>query len=97
MGVFYSTVDDRGNRTNVSLLDGNDVAYPVDEITNRYNSVGGDGLTYDKGGNLTKDKDGHKYKYDCESRTGCRKKGGQAGCTACGAVTRISRLLRERT
>ena len=61
-------MDKLGNRTNVNLKDGNDVTYSVDNLTNRYNTVGGNSLTYDAAGNLTKDKDGYEYEYDYENR-----------------------------
>ena len=64
----FFTIDDLGNRTSVNVRDGNNVAYSVDNLTNRYNSVGGNSLTYDKAGNLTTDKDGYKYSYDYENR-----------------------------
>jgi len=62
------TIDDLGNRTNVNVRNGNDVSYSVDNLTNRYNSVGGTNLTYDAAGNLTQDKDGYQYAYDYENR-----------------------------
>ena len=61
------TIDDLGNRTSVNVRDGNNVAYSVDNLTNRYNSVGGNSLTYDKAGNLTTEKDGYEYEYDYEN------------------------------
>ena len=42
--------------------------YSVDTTSNRYNTVGGNALTYDAAGNLTTDKDGYKYTYDYENR-----------------------------
>jgi len=46
------------------LRDGNNVNYVIDANTNRYDSVGGNSLTYDAAGNLTTDKDGYRYEYD---------------------------------
>ena len=62
------TMDDLGNRTTVNVRDGNDVNYVVDNLTNRYNSVGDANLSYDSAGNLTADKDGCEYQYDYENR-----------------------------
>ena len=64
------TIDDLGNRSNVNVRDGNDIAYSIDNSTNRYNSVGGSSLTYDKAGSLTADKDSYNYEYDYENRIG---------------------------
>jgi hypothetical protein len=50
--------DALGNRTNVNVQNGSDVNYVVDCLTNRYNSVGSNSLTYDEAGNLIVDKDG---------------------------------------
>jgi len=61
-------MDDLGNRSNVNVRDGNDVTYSVDNLTNRYNSVGDANLAYDQSGNLTTDKDGYQYQYDYENR-----------------------------
>ena len=47
------TYDDLGNRTNVNLRSGDDESYSVNNLTNRYNSVGGNSLDYDDAGNLT--------------------------------------------
>jgi len=44
------------------------VNYVIDANTNRYDSVGGNSLTYDAAGNLTTDKDGYRYEYDYENR-----------------------------
>jgi len=62
------TMDKLGNREKVNVKSGADVNYAVDELTNRYKSVGSDSLAYDAAGNLTLDKDGYKYKYDYENR-----------------------------
>ena len=62
------TIDDLGNREKVNGRDGNDVTYSIDNLTNRYNNVGGNSLTYDAAGNLIADKDGYKYEYDYENR-----------------------------
>ena len=35
------TINDLGNRTNVNVRDSNDVTYSVDNLTNRYTTVGG--------------------------------------------------------
>jgi len=61
-------MDDLGNRSNVNVRDGNDVAYSVDNLTNRYNSVGDANLSHDAAGNLTTDKDGYQHQYDYENR-----------------------------
>jgi len=50
------------------VRDGNNVNYDIDNLTNRYDSVGGNTLAYDAAGNLTTDKDGYQYEYDCENR-----------------------------
>ena len=42
--------------------------YDIDNLTNRYDSVGGNTLAYDAAGNLTTDKDGYQYEYDYENR-----------------------------
>ncbi|MHC4501294.1 MAG: hypothetical protein ACYS21_19540, partial [Planctomycetota bacterium] len=52
----------------MDLRDTNDVNYVVDNLTNRYDSVDGNALTYDKAGNLEIDKDAYKYYYDYENR-----------------------------
>jgi len=57
-----------GNRTKVNVRDANDVNHAVDNLTNRYNTVGGANLTYDQAGNLAVDKDGYNYEYDYENR-----------------------------
>jgi len=62
------TIDDLGNRDLVNVRDGNNVDYVIDANTNRYDSVGGNSLTYDAAGNLTTDKDGYRYEYDYENR-----------------------------
>ncbi|MCK4292071.1 MAG: hypothetical protein KAY65_02655 [Planctomycetes bacterium] len=62
------TIDDLGNRDNVNIRDGNDVDYSIDNLTNRYNSVGGNTLIYDAADNLIKDHNGYEYKYDYENR-----------------------------
>jgi len=62
------TMDDLGNRTKVNEHDGNDVTYSVDNLTNRYNSVGPNSLAYDKAGDLIHDKDDYNYQYDYENR-----------------------------
>ena len=53
---------------NVNYPDGNDVNYLVDNLTNRYNTIGDANLSYDSAGNLTADKDGYEYQYDYENR-----------------------------
>jgi len=62
------TYDDLGNRTNVNLRSGSNESYSVNSTTNRYNSVGGNSITYDDAGNMTIDKDGCTYEYDYEDR-----------------------------
>jgi RHS repeat-associated protein len=62
------TMDDLGNRDSAGLRDGNNVDYAIDNLTNRYHSVDGNGLIYDAAGNLTRDKDGYQYQYDYENR-----------------------------
>jgi len=61
-------MDKLGNRDQVHTRDGNNVDYVIDDLTNRYDSVGGSTLTYDAAGNLTKDKQGYQYYYDYENR-----------------------------
>ena len=61
-------MDKLANRDQVHLRDGNNIDYDVDNLTNRYDSVGGSALTYDAAGNLTKDKNGYTYYYDYENR-----------------------------
>ncbi len=41
------TMDLLGNRGNVNLKDSSDQSYTVDDLTNRYESVGGSSLSYD--------------------------------------------------
>jgi RHS repeat-associated protein len=50
------------------MRDVNNIDYAIDTLTNRYDSVGGNNLTYDAAGNLTKDKNGYTYHYDYENR-----------------------------
>ena len=57
-------MDKLSNREKVNIRDGNDVSYDVNEITNRYASIGSNSLNYDKAGNLKLDKDGYSYEYD---------------------------------
>jgi YD repeat-containing protein len=57
-----------GNRDSVIVRDGNNVNYDIDNLSNRYESVGGNTLAYDAAGNLTTDKDGYQYEYDYENR-----------------------------
>lgn len=52
----------------MNIRSGADVNYVIETLTNRYNSVGGNSLSYDPAGNLTKDKDGYEYEYDYENR-----------------------------
>jgi len=61
------TMDKLGNRTAVNVRDGNDIAYTVDNLTNRYRKVADANLAYDAAGNLTRDRLG--YEYACENRT----------------------------
>jgi len=56
-----------GNRESVNVRDGNTITYDVNELTNRYASVGGSALEYDAAGNLTKDRLGYGYSYDYEN------------------------------
>jgi hypothetical protein len=46
------TIDDLGNRDLVNGRDGNNVDYAIDNLTSRYDSVRGNTLRYDAGGNL---------------------------------------------
>jgi len=62
------TLDGLGDRESVNVRDGNTITYDVNELTNRYASVGGSGLEYDAAGNLTKDRLGYGYSYDYENR-----------------------------
>jgi len=62
-------MDDLGNRTGNQTLRGEGtVHFAVDTLTNRYTAVAGNPLAYDDAGNLTQDKDGYRYVYDCENR-----------------------------
>ena len=62
-------MDDLGNRTGNQTLRGEDtVHFAVDTLTNRYTAVAGHPLAYDDAGNLTQDKDGYQFTYDCENR-----------------------------
>jgi len=49
------------------MRDGNKVNYDIDNLSNRYESVGGNTLRYNAAGNLTTDKDGYQYEYDYEN------------------------------
>ena len=40
----------------------------IDANTNRYDSIAGNGLSYNAAGNLIVDKDGYEYEYDYENR-----------------------------
>ncbi|MHC4155696.1 MAG: hypothetical protein ACYST6_12345 [Planctomycetota bacterium] len=40
----------------------------MDDLTNRYNSVGDANLSCDSAGDLTTDKDGYEYQHDYENR-----------------------------
>jgi YD repeat-containing protein len=62
------TMDDLGNRTKVNEHDGADVNYVVDNLTNRYDSVGANSLTYNEAGDLIQDRDDYNYEYDYENR-----------------------------
>jgi len=62
------TMDKLGNRDQVHTRDGNNIDYVIDDLTNRYDSIGGSSLSYDAAGNLTKDKNGYNYHYDYENR-----------------------------
>jgi len=62
------TLDGLGNTESVNVRDGNTITYDVNELTNRYASVGGSGLEYDAAGNLAKDRLGYEYEYDYENR-----------------------------
>ena len=46
------TIDDLGNHTGVNVRDGNDVAYLVDNLTNRYPSIDSNAPEYDNAGNI---------------------------------------------
>ncbi|MGD0077764.1 MAG: hypothetical protein ABSB91_03945 [Sedimentisphaerales bacterium] len=52
----------------MKMRDGSNVAYSVNNTNNRYNTVGGNSLSYDAAGNLITDKDGFTYHYDYENR-----------------------------
>ena len=54
-------MDKLGNRTAVNVRDGNDVAYTVDNLTNRYRKVADANLAYDAAGNLTRHRLGYEY------------------------------------
>ena len=62
------TYDKLGNRTGLQDLRDGTENYVVNSQTNRYNSVGGNNLTYDEAGNLTTDPNGYEYSYDYENR-----------------------------
>jgi len=62
------TLDGLGNTESVNVPDGNTITYDVNELTNRYASVGESALEYDAAGNLTKDRLGYGYSYDYENR-----------------------------
>ena len=62
------TMDKLGNREKVNLRDTNNVDYGVDNLTNRYDSVGDSNLIYDEAGNLKVDRQGYGYAYDYENR-----------------------------
>ena len=62
------TLDDLGNRDLVNLRDSNNVDYVIDANNNRYISVGGNSLAYNKAGGLETDKDSYEYEYDYENR-----------------------------
>jgi hypothetical protein len=47
------TLDGLGNTESVNVRDGNTITYDVNELSNRYASVGGSGLEYDAGGRAT--------------------------------------------
>ncbi|MHC4123019.1 MAG: RHS repeat domain-containing protein [Planctomycetota bacterium] len=57
-----------GNRDLVNICDTNDVDYTIDANTNRYISIDGNNLTYDKAGSLTQDSIEYEYEYDYENR-----------------------------
>ena len=62
-------MDDLGNRMgDQTLRDEGTVNFAVDSLTNRYTSIAGRSLAYDDAGNLTQDKDGYQFTYDCENR-----------------------------
>jgi len=62
------TLDGLGNTESVNVRDGNNITYDVNELTNRYASVGESGLEYDAAGNLIKDRLGYEYEYDYENK-----------------------------
>ena len=52
------SIDDLGNRTGTQTLRGGTTeSYTVDDETNRYTHIAGNGLTYDSAGNIITDKD----------------------------------------
>jgi len=61
-------MDKLGNRDQVHTRDGNNIDYVIDDLTNRYDKVGNNTLTYDVAGNLKKDKADYTYYYDYENR-----------------------------
>jgi len=57
-------MDTLGNRTgNQTLTDGT-ANFTVQSSTNRYTSIGGNGITHDFAGNTTTDKDDYEYDYE---------------------------------
>ncbi|NLH18279.1 MAG: hypothetical protein GX455_17025, partial [Phycisphaerae bacterium] len=62
-------MDDLGNRDgNQTLRDAGTVSFLVDDDTNRYTSIGGNPITHDDAGNLTRDRQDYRYEYDYENR-----------------------------
>ncbi|NLH17842.1 MAG: hypothetical protein GX455_14790 [Phycisphaerae bacterium] len=62
-------MDDLGNRDgNQTLRDAGTVGFLVDDDTNRYTSIGGNTITHDPAGNLTRDRQDYRYEYDYENR-----------------------------
>jgi RHS repeat-associated protein len=62
------TLDNLGNRSNVNLRSGSDLAYQIDTDTNQYSQIGGNNISYDNAGNLSVDENGYIYSYDYENR-----------------------------
>jgi RHS repeat-associated protein len=63
-------MDDLGNRVgNVTQRDGvHAYSSATPNLTNRYTAIDSNSITHDAAGNLTQDKDGYQYVYDCENR-----------------------------
>ncbi|MCP4708226.1 MAG: hypothetical protein GY869_06350, partial [Planctomycetes bacterium] len=62
--------DKLGNRESVTLRDGTDQDYAVNNLTNHYDNDAGEDIvcTYDDAGNTTTNYDGYQFVYDYENR-----------------------------